>query len=304
MQQQTPLPDQRYVPCPVCLDARSETSFEVRGYRIARCGGCGFLFVNPRPTEAGLLALYAARGGNPFMNPRFEPFEDELPVLRIVVSRLQRHTPSGHLLELGCGRGDLLRVAAEAGYEAEGCDLFGGNVPACPGARLHDGFLRDLALPGASFDVVVTRNTLEHLENPEIELREIARILRPGGLLYVKVPNERYEHGWRSRMAFQQKHIFDPPWHLNHFSPPRLAQLLRRVGFVPVAWETERPTAERSPLKNAVRLGGYGLSRIMHVLSGGRFFPQPAVVCLARRGAKMDLPQPATAQIPVRPASR
>ena len=75
---QTPPPpsDSRDVPCPVCDAEDRELFFEVRGYRIARCRRCGFRYVNPRPSEAALLDLYAGRGANPFTDPSFEAFED------------------------------------------------------------------------------------------------------------------------------------------------------------------------------------------------------------------------------------
>ena len=273
----------RAVVCPICDAPESEAFAEVRGWRIARCRDCRFLFVNPRPTEAALLALYAGRGENPFTDPKFESFEDELPGLRSIVRRLRRWLPAGRLLELGCGRGDLLRVAHEAGYEAEGCDLYGGNVPECRGVSLHDGFLRDVAFPAGSFDAVVTRNTLEHLESPRVELREIHRVLRAGGLLYVKVPNEAFEHGWRCRLAFGPAQMFDPPWHLNHFRPASLARLLHSTGFDVLSWQTEIPT--RSPVRRTqlLRQAGYWAFESLRLATGGTFFPKPVLVCIARR---------------------
>jgi len=285
MQTPPPPPDSRDVPCPVC-DAEARTPFyAVRGYRIVRCGGCGFRFVSPRPSEAALLDLYAGRGSNPFTDPSFEAFEDELPGLRDVVARLRRVLPAGRVLELGCGRGDLLRVAAEAGLEAEGCDLYGGNLPDCPGVRLHDGFLRDLALPSGGYDAVLTRNTLEHLVAPLVELREIHRVVRPGGWLYVKVPNVQFEVGLPCRLAFGPPHIFDPPWHLNHFDPSALERILARAGFRLEAWLTEIPTRSRSPRAQLLRQTGYWVGEGLRRLTAGRAFPKPVLVCLARRAA-------------------
>jgi SAM-dependent methyltransferase len=245
------------------------------------------LFVNPRPTESALLELYAGRGGNPFTDPTFESFEDERPGLVSLVARLRGRLPAGRILELGSGRGDLVRVAQEAGFEAEGCDIYGGRPPRHDGLRLHDGFLRDLDFLDACFDGVITRNTLEHLETPASELREIHRILRPGGILYVKVPNARFEHGWLAWLAFGTTNLFEPPWHLNHFRPKDLARLLRRVGFDVSAWETEIPTPlhPRSWKAQLARRAGYWVGEGMRRLTAGTLFPKPIVVCLARRRA-------------------
>lgn len=271
------------VSCPVCDGPEARTYATVRGWRIARCAACGMRFVSPRPDEAALLELYTGRGTNPFMDPRFESFESELPGLTSLVKRIQARLPAGRLLELGCGRGDLLRVAREAGFEAEGSDLYGGAVPEAEGVRLHDGFLRDLAFPAESFDGVITRNTLEHLTVPAVELREIHRVLRPGGILYVKVPNARWEDGPLCRLAFGRPHVFDPPWHLNHFRPSDLARLLQRVGFRVVAYETELPTLSGSAKADLARRAGYWTSECARIATRGAFFPKPVIVCLARR---------------------
>ena len=284
---QTPPPpsDSRNGPFPVCDAGDRELFFEVRGYRIARCRRCGFRYVNPRPSEAALLDLYAGRGANPFTDPSFEAFEDELPGLRDILARLRRVLPQGRLLELGCGRGDLLRMAVDAGYSAEGCDLYGGRLPECPGVTLHDGFLRALALPAGRYDAVLTRNTLEHLIAPLVELREIHRIVRPGGWLYVKVPNVQFEVGLPCRLVFGRPHLFDPPWHLNHFDPNGLRRLLARAGFTLEAWGTEIPTRSHVPRRQRLRQLGYWVGEGLRIATAGRLFPKPVLVCLARRAS-------------------
>jgi 2-polyprenyl-3-methyl-5-hydroxy-6-metoxy-1,4-benzoquinol methylase len=96
------------------------------------------------------------------------------------------------MLEVGCGRGDFLRLARAAGFSVAGCDFFGGQKPVDTTLMLYDGTLTQAKLRDNSYDIVVIRNVLEHLFDPNIDLQEIRRILKPNGYVYVKVPNGLY----------------------------------------------------------------------------------------------------------------
>jgi SAM-dependent methyltransferase len=168
-------------------------------YRIARCSACGFLYVNPRPTPEELIRLYSHNAM--CFREDYEPVSLEMPVLRRVIREIQRFVKSGSLLEVGCGRGELLELASKSGFAAHGCDLQ--RSPALDSnVDFHVGTLQSSTFRDESFDCLVLRNTLEHLFDPADELRTCHRLLKPGGYLYLKVPNADYEHGWRCRMMW------------------------------------------------------------------------------------------------------
>jgi SAM-dependent methyltransferase len=274
-----PVLDTIAVRCPVCNGGSDETFMDVRGYRVARCVACGFLFVNPRPTPEALAALYA--GANPYHGEEFEPTAGERPVLTRLVAGIRRRARGNRFLEVGCGRGDLLRAAAAAGFAVSGCDYFGADRPAIEGASFHDGALHDARLPAASFDVVVSRNTLEHLFDPRGELREMVRVLKPGGLLYLKVPNVAYETGWLSRLVFREPHKLEPPYHLNYFRAASLRRFLATAGLRLDRWSLERPSRERSWKANLAREAYFRASLALASVSGGRVFPRIILACFA-----------------------
>ena len=126
---------------------------------------------------------------------------------------------------------------------------------------------------------------LEHLLDPERELIEIHRILKPHGLLYIKVPCSTYEHGLRCRLLFRKAHAFCPPFHLNHFNQANLGTLLRKTGIEPSRWDMELPTRHPNPLRREFERAGYLAIQSMKLVTGGRFFPKPILVCLARKSA-------------------
>ena len=100
-----------------------------------------------------------------------------------------------HVLDLGCGRGELLRTAAER-FERSltGVDWAAPRLAAAGGSRrpvrlvTHD-LARPLPFPAGAFDVIFCTETLEHLKAPAACLVEMRRVLTPGGRLIVSVPN-------------------------------------------------------------------------------------------------------------------
>lgn len=97
----------------------------------------------------------------------------------------------GRLLDVGCGSGWLPYFFARRGFEAFGIDLkqtcF--EVRPQPNLSLSPGDATTLPFPDGQFDVVIANTALEHMTEPEVVLRQMARVLKPGGLLFVTGPN-------------------------------------------------------------------------------------------------------------------
>jgi SAM-dependent methyltransferase len=118
-----------------------------------------------------------------------DPEAHDLPALKL--SFLLRHAPErGKLLELGSGEGKVLRTFAR---ERPGLTLVGCDVRDVPPADQAYEFRRiDGGIPArdGELDAVVFADVLEHVEDPAATLRELWRVLRPGGLLLGFVPLE------------------------------------------------------------------------------------------------------------------
>ena len=98
----------------------------------------------------------------------------------------ERYAPKGKLLDIGCETGIFLEMVKEKGWEGRGIEF---SEFACKRARQRIGDvvvcgdLRDVRYGRNTFDVVTLWHTLEHLTDPLRTLKEIKRILKPGGLL-------------------------------------------------------------------------------------------------------------------------
>ena len=259
-------------------------------YTYSKCRACGFVYVNPRPTPEEVEEIYTAHT-NPFDQVEYEGMDVEAPTLHRLVKRLKRVLPEGRILDMGCGRGDFLKIAHDYGYEVQGSDLSTAESPH-PEVPIFQGFLKDANFPSQSFDIIVTRNTLEHIFDPNEDLRELNRLLKPGGLLYVKVPHRKYEEGWRCRAFFGFKSLYTPPVHLNHFDTFTLKRILDRNGFEHVSWESEKPSKSSNKVKNAVLGVGYGAIDLAKRVTFGQAFPKPVLCALVRKVREATLTVP------------
>ena len=112
--------------------------------------------------------------------------EDERYMQRI----RQLLTPDARVLDAGCGWTlPFARQLAGEVAEVVGVDLGIDFKPPEPNVRAVEGNLEALPFPDASFDLVMSRSVLEHLEHPEAVFREVSRVLKPGGHFVFLIPN-------------------------------------------------------------------------------------------------------------------
>jgi SAM-dependent methyltransferase len=107
---------------------------------------------------------------------------------------IQQHLPPPRrVLEAGCGLGRWVRFLDRHGYEAHGVDFSAAGIAgACrrwPGLRVLVGDLRCMPYQGGFFDAIVSFGAIEHdADGPAAILKELHRVLAPGGILYCTVP--------------------------------------------------------------------------------------------------------------------
>lgn len=260
--------------CAACGGHRSAPDIEVPGaLRIVVCAACGLGMLWPRPSASELDAAYPeAYYGVDGAKFRL-PFEQALRVGGwLEAQRIERRLPPTHrrVLDVGCGRGLVLRALADRGVEVHG---FERSRVAAEGAdpRIHLRFgevLEEAGFPARSFGAVTFRHVLEHVGDPLGALRAARELLCDEGWLVVEVPNFG---SLQARWAGGRWFHLDPPRHLFHFTEDSLRRMLARAGYE--VGEAGHLSLVQDPIgwaQSALHLLGRPRDRLFDGLRGGR----------------------------------
>jgi SAM-dependent methyltransferase len=146
------------------------------------------------------------------------------------VRALPAQTSADRFLDIGCGVGIRLDMAADLCWRTYGIDLSGEAV-AQARSRGHQAALSGAeVLPFADQSMVYVNlsHVLEHTFDPVAAFKEARRVLRPGGLIDVAVPNAG---AWSARRLGASWGPYDAPRHLYHFTPLTLQALAKTAGL-------------------------------------------------------------------------
>jgi SAM-dependent methyltransferase len=163
--------------CCICHARDGEAVWAEAGY-IGRACGCGVVYIDPLP-------VFGPQDRTDFHSAEYYRIPATLR-LRWV----QRYAPTGRLLEVGCGRGDFLRAAENAGYSVaavEPNDAHVRDLRRWTSLELYPGFLHEVDLPAQRFDAVFHVDLMSHFLDPLEALRTMRRATRPGGVVAFEV---------------------------------------------------------------------------------------------------------------------
>jgi 2-polyprenyl-3-methyl-5-hydroxy-6-metoxy-1,4-benzoquinol methylase len=228
----------RKVPCPLCDSApvAHVELFVKRGFPIVRCTDCELVFANPQVDESLVLDEYRAgaeRANDLWVDVLLSERQLELDREKFaeILDELEPYRGAGRLLDVGTSIGLFLRMALDRGWDALGNE-FGGRARAVAleefGLDVSGEPLDRMGLRPGSFDVVTLNSVLEHVNAPRAMLAEVDALLRPGGALFLIVPNV---DSLACRVLHDRAATFDGRNHLTYFSPSTLPRMLADAGY-------------------------------------------------------------------------
>jgi SAM-dependent methyltransferase len=218
----------RDISCNICGKNEAALIFESRDllyrvtdkvFQVVRCENCGLVYLNPQPDMAEIATYYP---------DTYRPYKAGAQDFSYVFPK----EPRKRVLDVGCGSGDLLIDIAHTHIDLAlygiDFDARAAKIAQSFGFHIFHGALREAHFENNFFDDIHMNHVLEHISNPVELLKECERIMKPGGKLFITIPN----FGSLSRMIFKNKwYHLDAPRHLFHFTPRTLKNMLAKATY-------------------------------------------------------------------------
>lgn len=218
---------ERYSSCPVCSGTPLKHLWDIKGYSIARCAACTLVFVQNRVTAEELAAHYSSGGDEAYDDTNAECLSYYYRKLADLIRA--RFPQPGRVLDLGCSRGWFLD--AMEGWECHGNEIVPSDAEAAReryGDRIVSGSFEEYPLREDYFDVITLQDVFDHFRDPMPALEKCRRMLKPGGLIVIKVHNISCLYATLTGRNF---YAIIPPSHLFYYDRRTLARALSIAGF-------------------------------------------------------------------------
>lgn len=233
--------------CPVCGKQESrviktETNhfstnlliqYEADPVYLMQCKNCDFCYTDKLPKDS---FFYETLYNLVSYNYEYEhDFHGKRDIYKDIKQKLSKYCPSGSLLDVGSWCGTLLTFMKDT-YTAVGCEI---SQPAASyaksiGLNVRIGSFDAVDFESESFDVITIIDVLEHLPQPGGILEKIHRLLKPNGVVYIKVPNIQAQINKQNLLNtfnFSKGGVCTNYVHINHFSHKSLEKILLSLGF-------------------------------------------------------------------------
>lgn len=230
------------IDCPVCDGSDNTLILKAKDYRfgltgdifnIVKCNVCDFTFLNPRPHEAVIQKYYPQgfnRQDRSFSYLILKPFFTLAQ--RNTLRLLKKYKQGGKILDIGCGNGEFIQYLYLNGYGVYGIEQnSGAKEYAC--RLIKDKILyKDIQqcnFEPESFDIVTMLQSLEHIYDLNNLFKEVHRILKRDGILYICAPDINfYEYFLFGKYAYN----LEVPRHLYFFNRKTVSKMLLKYGFI------------------------------------------------------------------------
>ena len=225
--------------CPIC-DGKSfspyleclDYSVSKESFQLVSCDSCSFVFTNPRPESKNLGKYYVSENYISHTNKKTGLFNILYQTVRRLsikskIKLIKSYVHIGSILDLGCGTGEFLFGCKKIGWQTTGIE---------PSEIARNQAIKNLKLDvkketeltkfkNDSFDIITLWHVLEHIENLEDIIKNLYRILKPNGTIFIAVPNlnsydaNYYKSFWAA---------YDVPIHLWHFSKKTISLIFKK----------------------------------------------------------------------------
>lgn len=221
--------------CPLCKSNNNKVATALKDYKLRHCLDCQMIWEKNPPQN--LLNQYDK---DYFINKKpkggYSNYFSGMQINRKTFAKrlkqiIKKIKITGNLLDVGCALGDCLLEAQKLGFKKPlGIDP---SAYACKEARKRGlnvirGTLQTVNLKPESFDIILSQDEIEHLENPVEELKKMYQLLKNGGWLFLVTPDIS---DWWAKLLGRFWYHYKPGEHLVYFSQKTIEEALKKAGF-------------------------------------------------------------------------
>jgi 2-polyprenyl-3-methyl-5-hydroxy-6-metoxy-1,4-benzoquinol methylase len=200
---------------------------------VTCCASCGLAYVDPIPTRDELARFYAERYRLEYKQASRPRLKHIYRAGKVALGRLRiaglLAAPPARVLDCGAGGGEFSYLLSSRGYRLTGIEPNDGYreyARAEYRVDLRPGTLDDNEFRPAEFDLITIFHVLEHVPDPRAALQRLSAWLKPGGHLYIEVPNALTDVSSPANLYHRA--------HLYYFAAAPLAALARQAGLATV----------------------------------------------------------------------
>lgn len=253
------------------------------------CGRCRGWFAFPVPAPEEINRYWSeSRWNDPARQS--EVAAKAGSVWKRVLDVLGQRTGPGALLDFGCGFGEFMSLAREAGWTPSGFDLNPEAVRAASAKGFdvrRGGILDKAGFPEKEFAAVTAMDSLSCAWDPHETLREFARVLRPGGVLAMRLTNKRFVLGLARALSARGprrdarvSRILQGQFHA--IGVDRLVSILRALGFDRIAVEARAVTSPWPTLPASTRFA-YSAAGLVSLVTLSKVNLSPGILLFAEK---------------------
>jgi len=211
-----------------CLITNAQDLYPLKGYEknyLVKSKSSGFVFCSKIPTDEEILKHYTNY-------PIGYGADSAITIIRIneVLDGFEEFRKTNKMLDVGCGPGLFLIEAKKRGWEVYGTEFTDKQLAYLKdkGINTLKGKLTNNSFEDGLFDIIISSEVIEHINNPAEEMKHFHRLLRKGGLVYITTPNFNAIERFLLKGAYE---IIEYPEHLSYYTPTTINLLLTNNGF-------------------------------------------------------------------------
>ncbi len=215
---------------------------------VKQCLDCSLIFLSPRPDSVERKAIFEGKIPDKFLpysnkpanygnvtESRKDLFHNRLLIFKR--NQIRKGVWPCKILDIGASSGTFMSEANLIGFEAYGVEPSTEGFNACKAKNLKikQSGAETLPFPDNIFDIVHSNHVFEHLENPANAINEAYRVTKPGGIVFIEVPNQLdniqfFRDRILKRIPIRSRNIRSIH-HLFFFSKRTLRKLLEDAGY-------------------------------------------------------------------------